>query len=186
MRKSAWCVFVLVVSSLVSCRSGNKAPESPVDPLPIRVVELPAATHIVRAHVGAYEEMGDNFGAFIAFLDGNGIVPQGDLMGVYLDDPSKAPHGQCRYEIRMPVLPGTQVQAPYEIRLMPRTTTAAVVLLGDYPGIARRYGEIYEWISANGWQVAGPMMEVYLVHPGSGVSPDQYETEVHIPVVPAE
>ena len=186
MRTAAAAVVLLCTVMLLSCGTPPKSPDSDQARLPVRIVELPEATHLSRAHVGSYEESGENFGAFMEFIGAHGIIPQGDLMGVLLDDPSRTPHGQCRYEVRIPVLPGTQVPAPYEVKTVPPATTAAVVLLGDYPEIAKRYGEIYEWIDANGWEPAGPIMEIYLVHPGSGVPPDQYETEVHIPVLPAK
>ena len=60
--------------------------------------------------------------------------------------------------------------------------TATVVLRGDFRRIVRRYPEIFEWIAENGYEVAGPLIEVYLVTPDVESSPAGYRTEVHVPV----
>ncbi len=59
-----------------------------------------------------------------------------------------------------------------------------MVLIGPYESISERYVEIMTWIDENGYVPAGPLLEIYLVHRGSGVDPRFFETEVHIPVAP--
>ncbi len=114
-----------------------------------------------------------------------GIPPEGDLMGIFHDDPATTPPSETRYEIWLPVAPGTKVEPPFAVKKVPAVTVAAVGLDGPYEVIARRYPDLYRWIRENGWVPAGPLMEVYLVHAGSGLPPERYRTDVMVPVEPA-
>jgi len=186
MRGFMTVLLVLAILTFVSC-AGNKpepTPDAPKDPLPIRIVDFPGQTLLIRAYTGPFAEMGDKITEFITFIGEQGIEVTGDLGGAFFDNPAVTPPEETRYEIRIPVAPGTAVPAPYEVMVTEPMTTAAVLLIGDYKSIATRYPDIYTWIAENGYGPAGPLMEVYLEHPGSGATPAEYETEVHIPVVP--
>ena len=185
MRGFTGIVLALTLVTLSSC-AGNRpeaAPEPGRQPLPIRVVPFPGQTLLTRSCTGPYGEIDEKIKEFIDFIGAEGIETTGDLGGAFYDDPAVTRPEETRYEIRIPVASGTIVPAPYEVQVTPPMTTAAVLLIGDYEGIATLYPDIYEWIGNNGYEPAGPLMEIYLVHPGSGVPPEEYETEVHVPVV---
>ncbi len=177
--------LVLTILMSLSC-AGNRpepAPDAPKDPLPIRVVDFPGQTLLVLACTGPFAGMDDKITEFIDFIGERGIETTGDLGGAFFDNPAETPPGETRYEIRIPVAPGTVVAPPYRVMVTEPMTTAAVLLIGDYESIATRYPDIYRWIEENGYVPAGPLMEVYLEHAGSGATAAEYQTEVHVPVI---
>ena len=61
MRGFTTALLVLTILTFVSC-AGNKpepTPDAPKNPLPIRVVEFPGQTLLIRAYTGPFAEMGD-------------------------------------------------------------------------------------------------------------------------------
>jgi len=171
-----------LILALAAGACGGTPEEGPFASLPIRVVTVPSRTVLALSRQGPYRAMEPEIDRFIDHLEERGIPPEGDLMAAFYDDPSRIPPGETRYEIRIPVAAGTRADPPFEVREVPETTTAAVTLVGAYGKIAERYGEIYDWIQANGYEPAGPLTEVYLLHRGAGVPPSEYRTEVHVPV----
>jgi DNA gyrase inhibitor GyrI len=189
MRKSALVSAALLsLLATTGCRTPGKTPVP--SELPISVVDYPATTVLVLAERGPYsdEEIGGTIERFFRYVEDRGITPQGHLLGAYYDDPKQTPVAELRYEIRIPVAPGTTAEPPFQIARQPAMKTATVVLVGPYDRIPLRYPEIKAWIRRNGWKEAPdmPLLEVYLVNPGSGVPPEEYKTEVHFPIAPAE
>jgi AraC family transcriptional regulator len=170
---------LLLLVALGACAG---SPEAPRSRLPIRVVTIPSRTVLALPHQGPYREMEPVVDRYVDYLEAQGIPPEGDLMAAFFDDPGKVPEAETRYEIRIPVAAGTKAEAPFLVKELPQSTTTAVTLRGDYAKIAKRYGEIYDWIDENGYEPAGPLIEVYLIHRGAGVPPSEYRTEVHVPV----
>ena len=186
MRYMTACLLLLIVALVASCAgSPEPAPEAAKAQLPIRVVHFPQQTLLIRAHTGPFAEIGAKIKEFLNYLGTTGIEPTGDLGGAFFDDPNTTPPEETRYEIRIPVVAGTAAEEPYEVRTTEAMKTAAVLLVGSYERISKMYPNLYAWVEANGYVPAGPLMEIYLVHPGSGVTPGEYQTEVHIPVVEA-
>jgi effector-binding domain-containing protein len=56
-----------------------------------------------------------------------------------------------------------------------------LIYKGPYEGVGIAYNTLLGWVEANGYQMAGPNREVYLNEPGK-VSPDEYITEIQIPI----
>jgi effector-binding domain-containing protein len=186
MRYMTACLLILTVVLVASCAgSPEPPPEVAKAQLPIRVVHFPEQTLLIRAHTGPFAEISTSIDEFLNYLGTTGIEPTGDLGGAFFDDPATTPPEETRYEIRIPVVAGTAAEEPYEVRTTEAMKTAAVLLVGSYERISKMYPAVYAWVEANGYVPAGPLMEIYLVHPGSGVTPGEYQTEVHIPVVEA-
>jgi effector-binding domain-containing protein len=184
--RSGAALAVLAAALLAGCRTipGPDAAPEPGAPLAVEVREVPATTVLTRTYVGPYAQAEARFEEFVRHLLTSGVAPVGDLAGVYYDDPAAVPPEETRYEIRIPVAEGTTASPPYRTYRAPAFRAAAVRLTGSYGEISRRYGELYAWIRENGFRAAGPLVEIYLVHAGSGVPPERYETEVMVPVEP--
>ncbi len=53
---------------------------------------------------------------------------------------------------------------------------------GPYETVAPTYEDLWTWIGANGYRIAGPPMEIYFSDPNK-VAPEEYLTEIQMPVV---
>jgi len=52
---------------------------------------------------------------------------------------------------------------------------------GPYEKIVQEYKKIFVWAGKNDYQIAGPLMEIYLKG-GPEVPPEEYLTEVCLPI----
>ncbi|HEX2908967.1 MAG TPA: GyrI-like domain-containing protein, partial [Phototrophicaceae bacterium] len=53
---------------------------------------------------------------------------------------------------------------------------------GNYDTLTPAYTALLGWTEANGYQLEGPNREVYLRGPGEHIAPDQYITEIQVPI----
>jgi effector-binding domain-containing protein len=109
-----------------------------------------------------------------------GIGPAGPPFVIYHE------FGADRVDVEVCVPVARTIPAADRIqsRVLPRMTVARTTHVGRYETLGVTYAAVFEWIAANGYEVAGPSHERYLNGPGDGVSPSQYRTEVEMPVVP--
>ena len=68
---------------------------------------------------------------------------------------------------------------------LPATKVASVTHLGAYEDFGPTYAAIFGWMSREGYVVAYPPREIYLVGPESGRKPEEYATEIQVPIKPA-
>jgi effector-binding domain-containing protein len=84
--------------------------------------------------------------------------------GVYLKQPIEA-HG------------GVQV------RELPACTAASAIHAGSYRRLQEAYDALLRWVGSNGYQVAGPIRELYLQNSQPVRQDDEsYVTEIQVPV----
>jgi DNA-binding transcriptional MerR regulator/predicted transcriptional regulator YdeE len=84
--------------------------------------------------------------------------------GVYLQAPVQASNGLSVYEL-------------------PGCTAASFIHNGSYQRLSEAYDALLRWVASNGYQVAGPIRELYL-HSSMPVRQDDesYVTEIQVPV----
>lgn len=66
---------------------------------------------------------------------------------------------------------------------LPAVTVAAATHVGPYEQIGDTYEPFFAWLSEQGYQIAGPLREIYLIGPDSGKPTAEYVTEVQAPIV---
>ena len=110
------------------------------------------------------------------------VSPPGSLRGA----PFALYHGEMRsedvdIEVGVPVAPGAT--AAGEVKDLPGGPVAWTVHVGPYESIGAAYVALYGWLRAHGLEPSGPPREVYLVGPGPATRPDEYRTEIDVPVI---
>ena len=107
-------------------------------------------------------------------------------MAIYHDEEFKP--ADMDVEIAIPVtdsitatLPLTEGQQITARDLPPIPTAACIIHSGDYDNFEETYAVLGGWIVNNGYQIAGPPREVYLVPAGEAAG----VTEIQFPVVKA-
>lgn len=131
------------------------------------VTEVGSIYALVNYHSGPHEEFGPRLEEALAALEGSDIELIGAPFGVYLDDPSTAPADELQWLIGLPVVPGTPAPAAFdESRELEGGTIVTTTLYGelDFESLDV-YGELYRYIAENGYEVAGPLVEIYDWHP---------------------
>ncbi len=69
-----------------------------------------------------------------------------------------------------------------KFRTLPAVTVASCTFKGSYGQITDVYAAIVSWIEANGYEVDGPMFNIYHVSPHETSNPDEFVTEACYPV----
>lgn len=59
---------------------------------------------------------------------------------------------------------------------------AYTVHIGPYSAIGAAYEALYTWVNGHGHARTGPPREIYLVGPGQGTRPEEYRTEIEVPI----
>jgi effector-binding domain-containing protein len=87
-------------------------------------------------------------------------------------------------EVCVPVDRGVKATGRMGYRVLPSMTVAWTLHLGRYEDLGAAYAAVTDWIKGRGFEATGPVQERYLNGPGEHVSPEDYRTEVEIPVAP--
>lgn len=69
-----------------------------------------------------------------------------------------------------------------KFRTLPEVTVASTTYKGPYDIIGQMYAMVYVWAEKNGYESAGSMFNIYHVSPNETQNPDEFVTEVCLPV----
>lgn len=140
---------------------------------------LPAHVVTKRTHT-TIAELGSTIGDVLQSVAGT-LTPPGSFRGA----PFVLYHGEMKpedldVEVGIPVAPGAS--AAGEVKDIPGGPVAYTTHVGPYESIGTAYEALFGWMRAHGLQPSGPPREVYLVGPGPATKPEDYRTEIEVPV----
>ena len=131
----------------------------------VTIVQQPDLRIAGIRHIGAYDQIGREFGRLGGLL--KGPPPAGSQMiAVYHDDPAVTPTGHLRSDAGL-TIPGT-VHAPDGLieQHIPAGRYARTVHKGGYEGLPAAWNALKnEWLSKSGHRMGHPSYEVYLNNP---------------------
>ena len=150
----------------------------------VQVKNIDAMTVMSLPFTGPYERTQDKLEELMAWLLRMGHPFAGHPLGLYYDDPSKVAADSLRAEVCLPIEETCEPAEEIQRKRLPAVTVACVVHNGPYADIAQRYGEIFQWIQANGYRYleGQPTREVFLKVIGEANEPSEFVTEVQVPV----
>ena len=125
--------------------------------------------------------IGEAFGQLYGRLGLLGAAPAGPPFVIYHE------FGRDSIDAEVCVPVGQPVTATGKIRSReaPAVTVARTLHVGPYDQLGVAYAALTDWLSRNEIEAAGPAQERYLNDPGEVTSPEEYRTEIEIPIVPA-
>ena len=82
----------------------------------------------------------------------------------------------------LPVTGAVEVSEPVVVTQIPALDVVVVTVNGSYDGISKAMSAVATWMDTHGVTVAGPMYNRYLVSPAQTENPDEWVTEVCVPV----
>jgi AraC family transcriptional regulator len=85
--------------------------------------------------------------------------------GRYHNSPAEVPPEGLSWEVGFPVPAGTEAPAPFEVRTIDDGTVATALVGGPHDAAERPWAQLVEWAEKDGYQVAGPAMELWLDGP---------------------
>lgn len=131
----------------------------------VTIVQQPELRVAGIRHIGAYQEIGREFGRLGGLLKGP-PPPGSQMIAIYYDDPAVTALDQLRSDAAL-TLPG-QTRSPdglIESRI-PAGRYARAVHKGGYEGLPGAWNALKtEWLPSSGHTMAHPSYEIYVNNP---------------------
>ncbi|KUG02492.1 transcriptional regulator, merr family [hydrocarbon metagenome] len=134
-----------------------------------------------RSVIPNYSSIHELFSAVCEPLATIKVNYAGPPLAIYYDGEYK--EKDVDVEVVMPVLTEDKQVAGFMVRELPGIEQAACLIhRGSFENLHFAYSALMKWVDDNGYQIAGPDREVYLVDPDECNSPDEYVTELQLPI----
>ncbi len=135
----------------------------------------------IRGIIPTYNEIGKLFDILCPFLNQNKIVMTGPAMAIDYDDEYR--EKDVDVEVVIPISGEIPDHSQVKIHILPSIQQAASTIhIGSYQNFREAYRHLMQWIQDNQYQIIGPDREIYLRGPGETTNPEEYITEIQIPV----
>ncbi|MCE9594993.1 MAG: GyrI-like domain-containing protein [Planctomycetes bacterium] len=131
--------------------------------------------------VGSYTRIGKALEAADAAMRRQGLPASGPPFALYFDDPAHVAAEKLRARACFPIDSRVEVESPLATDVLPGTTVVYAFVAGPYPEVPRAYPGVFAFLERMHWREAGPIREIYWVHPGSVTDWNELVTEVQIP-----
>lgn len=118
-------------------------------------------------HTGDYSSIPyDNYyEKLYAWAKEKKIRPGFKALGIFHDDPEKTPPELCKSEICIPIVGEAEDEGEIKVKELPSMEVAQIKHKGSSSEYQNTYKTLNEWITQNGYELAGPSMEVYSKKP---------------------
>jgi effector-binding domain-containing protein len=130
---------------------------------------------------GSFDQIQNAIGQLVQEMQMQNVVPAGPLMGIYYNGPEEVKPEQLEWEIGFPVTPQALIQPPLQKKEWNYIDVASCLHTGPYEKTSETIRKMLEWMDANGYAVAGPIMERYMDMNPAELKPEQLKTEIWIP-----
>jgi effector-binding domain-containing protein len=130
---------------------------------------------------GSYSQIQEAIGKLMLEMQAQNAIPTGPLMGIFYNNPEQVDSPNLEWEIGFPVAPRQAIQPPLLLKEWAFTTVAVAMHKGPYDQVSKTIAKIMEWMAANGYSPAGPMLERYLDMNPAEMRPEDLRTEVWFP-----
>jgi effector-binding domain-containing protein len=104
------------------------------------------------------------------------------MIGVYHNSPEEVAPEDLEWEMGFPCSAQTSPLKPLEKKVWTFEQVASAIHKGPYEKTGETYAVILDWMEANGYEQAGPVLEKYLNMPTQDTDPEELRTEIWIPV----
>jgi len=115
------------------------------------------------------------------FLMQHNVKPAGACLTIYHDPEYK------EHDVDLEVCEPVNARLPEHPRIKAKQlsaieTAACAIHKGNYTGFGQTYTELMRWLEANRYRITGPIREVYLRSVDDTRNPDEFVTEIQVPV----
>lgn len=171
-------IVVLLSSALASSLSSARSTQE--TDVEIRTVQ-PFAYCCIH-HVGPFTEIENVINQLFPVMQSQNISPGGAMIGVHYSDPQEVAPENMEWEVGFPCSAQVSPLKPLEKKVWSFEQVASAIHTGPYEKIGETYIKIFEWMEANGYEPAGPVLEKYLNMPSPDVDPETLRAEIWVPV----
>ena len=143
---------------------------------PVKVVSI-------REILPNYSAIGQLFQKIAPYVYRCGSQVSGPPQAIYYDEGFK--EKDVDIEVAFPITRDVPSKGEFKCRELPGYDQMATTIhKGSYESISGAYNALGKWIETNGYQIIGPLREIYMTDP-SKTKPSEYVTEIHFPIAKA-
>jgi effector-binding domain-containing protein len=147
----------------------------------VRIEDNTPFTYVYLEGSGSYQQISAKMTELFHEV-GRQELPMDAPFGLYLNSPQEVKsEAELEWLVGMPVGPKVPVAAPLKKGEFNFIKVARCLYTGPYDQVASAYGKVMQFIEANGYRAAGPVMEQYLNDPMT-VPAAELQTEIIVPV----
>lgn len=146
----------------------------------VAVKEMPEFTVLSLRDCISMEHIGSLIGKVFVNIHRNQLKPTGHLMTFYYVEEDFDP-AHADVEVCVPIDREFSSE-DISSRKVKGGSYAYTTFVGPYSEIGEAYAAMGEWLQKEGYEVTGAPYEKYLTDPASGISPNEYVTEVYFPI----
>jgi DNA-binding transcriptional MerR regulator len=134
---------------------------------------------IIWEEPGQRAIIGKLMGELFHFVRANQIKTNGSPFCMF---PMPFPKLQLELKACMSITDLHPNQEPFEFTQLPPVQLAYTIHYGEYSTLPQTLEKLALWISDHHYEIIGDVRETYLEHPLSVPEPDQYRTEIAVPI----
>lgn len=138
----------------------------------------------IRMH-GPYAQIPEAIKSIYIWAGMHFLQPAGGPSAVYYTMPEDGDDSNAEWEVYIPLAKDVSPKEPDKkgrgVRRMEGKQVAVAVHKGSYETISDTYFALGDWVTENGYRMAGPPEESYLSDP-KDTAPEDYLTELRFPV----
>jgi effector-binding domain-containing protein len=158
-------------------------------PEPVTFKTYPAQTVAFALLFGGFRNVSPRLNRLFDWLKERGLQMKGAPGGLFPGTPAEAAAGLITWELYAPVDDATEDRAVDDedigVKRLAARELAVLLYRGPYHTTGNGYRPLSEWISANGYVIAGPAEEWWL-DDDDDVPPSELRTEIAFPVTKAQ
>lgn len=132
-------------------------------------------------YTGPFEVLPQLLGEVVAWVMSKGLQMTGMPFGFYYNSPLEVPPEELKWETGIPFIGEAEEEGNIKIKKIPSQLVISAIHKGPYDEVAPVYAAIMEYAFKNGYEIAGPSMELYLNDPME-VGESETLTEIRQPV----
>lgn len=136
----------------------------------------------VRMTIPRYEEEGMVWGVMCEETDHMNLIPAEPCLCSVVFHDAEWKEADVDVEAQKTVKGSYPDTEHVKFKTLPPVTVASATYQGAYELIGEVYSAVYAWAEANGYETDGPMTNIYHVSPHETQNPDEFVTEVCLPV----
>jgi effector-binding domain-containing protein len=179
MKKSALIIAVTFICGLSALPLASGAGQAQGGAVTIQKSE--AFVYVCLEEKGPFDGIPDAIGRLVQEMQAQNVVPAGPLLGIYYNSLEEVGDEDLQWEVGFPVTAQAFIQQPLKIKEWGYTESAVCLHQGPYEDTGETISKMLDWMEANGYRRAGPIMEMYLDMNPEELRPEQLRAEVRIP-----
>jgi AraC family transcriptional regulator len=172
--------FIVVLLSSALALSLSAARSTQETDIEIKTVQ--SFAYCCIHHVGPFSEIENVINQLFPVMSSQNIPPSGAMIGVYYSNPQVVAPENMEWEVGFPCSAQVSPLKPLEKKVWSYDLVASAIHTGPYEKTGETYLKIFEWMEANGYEQAGPVLEKYLSMPSPDTDPATLRAEIWIPV----